>query len=105
MDYGIEFAQWLKERNNKNRIGSIIGKVVKESPNYIINIGDDSFYIDTTNSTLCGSLKTKKGNSTIIIDGVSYNIEVTFDNKLNINDAVLVIANESNQHFFIIDKI
>ncbi|NFF69324.1 DUF2577 domain-containing protein [Clostridium sporogenes] len=105
MNYDVEFAQWLKERNNKNRIGSIIGKVVKESPNYIINIGDNDCYIDTTNSTLCENLKTKKGNSTITIDGITYNIEVKFDNKLNINDAVLVIADESNQHFFIVDKI
>ncbi|WP_275477869.1 DUF2577 family protein [Clostridium botulinum] len=39
------------------------------------------------------------------LNNTSYNAKITYSNMLKNNDKVLVIANESDQHFFIIDKI
>ncbi|APH21602.1 DUF2577 family protein [Clostridium botulinum] len=105
MDYGIEFAQWLKKRNNKDRIGPTIGKVVKGGSDYRISIMDNQLYLDPNNSTLCNALKDRVEERTIELNNTSYNAKITYSNMLKNNDKVLVIANESDQHFFIIDKI
>jgi len=105
MNYDVEFAQWLKERNNKNKIGATTGIVLQGGSNYIIAIQDDKTYLDTSNSTLCNTLKDRVEERTIELNNTSYNAKITYSNILKNNDAVLVIADESNQHFFIIDKI
>jgi len=105
MDYGIEFAQWLKKRNNKDRIGSTIGEVVKGGTDYRISIMDNQLYLDPSNSTLCNSLKDRVEERTIELNNTSYNAKITYSNVLKKYDKVLVIANESDQHFFIVDKI
>ncbi|KOM97277.1 hypothetical protein ACP49_09420 [Clostridium botulinum] len=105
MDYGIEFAQWLKERNNKDRIGPIIGEVVKGGLNYKVSIMDNQLYLDTSNSILCNALKDRTEERIIELNSTSYNAKITYNNVLNIGDKVLVIANETNQNFFILDKL
>ncbi|MBO0575094.1 DUF2577 domain-containing protein [Clostridium botulinum] len=105
MDYNIEFAQWLKERNNKDKIGATIGIVLQGGDNYIISIRDDKVYLDTSNSTLCNSLKDRVEERTIELNNTSYNAKITYSNVLKKYDKVLVIANESDQHFFILDKL
>ncbi|APH14226.1 hypothetical protein NPD5_3435 [Clostridium sporogenes] len=105
MGYGIEFAQWLKERNNKDRIGPIIGEVVKGGLDYRISIMDNQLYLDPNNSTLCNSLTDRTEERIIELNSNTYNAKITYNNVLNIGDKVLVIASETNQNFFILDKL
>ncbi|HDK7215236.1 TPA: DUF2577 family protein [Clostridium botulinum] len=105
MDYRVEFAQWLKERNNRDRIGTTIGIVVKGGTDYKISIMDNQVYLDTNNSSLCNSLKDRVEERTIELNNTSYNARITYSNVLKKGDKVLVIASESDQHFFIVDKI
>ncbi|EPY2283514.1 DUF2577 family protein [Clostridium sporogenes] len=105
MKYDVEFAQWLKERNNKNKIGATKGTVLQGGNNYIIAIQDDKTYLDNSNSILCNTLKDRVEERTIELNNTSYNAKITYSNTLKNNDRVLVIADESNQHFFIVDKI
>ncbi|WP_080443818.1 DUF2577 family protein [Clostridium botulinum] len=39
------------------------------------------------------------------LNNTSYNAKITYSNILKKYDKVLVIENESGQHFFIVDKI
>ncbi|GAA0735872.1 DUF2577 family protein [Clostridium oceanicum] len=105
MSYDIDFAKWLKERNNKENIGVIKGKVVEGGRDYIISILDNQVYLDRTNSTLCNSLKDRVENRNIQLNDNIYNAKITYNNMLNVEDEVLVIANQSNNYFYIIDKI
>ncbi|MBY6799551.1 DUF2577 domain-containing protein [Clostridium botulinum] len=104
MDYGIEFAQWLKNRENKEKIGTTIGKVEKVGPNYRISIMDNQLYLDKSNSKLCNSLKDRVEERTVELNGVTYNAKIIY-NVLNIGDTVLIVPDENNQFFYIIDKI
>ncbi|ENK1244715.1 DUF2577 family protein [Clostridium botulinum] len=105
MDYRVEFAQWLKDRDNKERLGTTTGEVVKGGLDYRISIMDNQLYLEPSNSTLCNSLKDRVEERTIELNNTSYNAKITYSNVLKKYDKVLVIANESGQHFFIVDKI
>jgi len=101
----VEFAQWLKERNNKERLGTTIGEVVKGGIDYRISIMDNQLYLDSNNSTLCNALKDRIEERTIELNNITYNAKITYNNVLNIGDTVLIVPDESNQFFYIIDKI
>ncbi|EKS4345780.1 DUF2577 family protein [Clostridium botulinum] len=105
MDYRVEFAQWLKDRDNKARLGTTIGEVVRGGQDYKISIMDNQVYLDQSNSKLCNSLKDRTEERIIELNSNTYNAKITYNNVLNIGDKVLVIANETNQNFFILDKL
>ncbi|NFC74640.1 DUF2577 domain-containing protein [Clostridium botulinum] len=105
MDYGIEFAQWLKKRNNKDRIGTTIGEVVRGGLDYRISIMDNKLYLDPSNSTLCNSLKDRVEERTIELNNTSYNAKITYSSILKKYDKMLVTENKSDQHYFIVDKV
>ncbi|MBN3369079.1 DUF2577 domain-containing protein [Clostridium botulinum] len=105
MDYRVEFAQWLKDRDNKPRIGTTIGIVKKAGIDYKISIVDNQLYLDKSNSKLCNSLKDRTEERIIELNNVTYNAKIIYNNVLNIGDTVLIVPDESNQFFYIIDKI
>ncbi|NFM25183.1 DUF2577 domain-containing protein [Clostridium sporogenes] len=105
MDYRVEFAQWLKDRDNKERLGTTTGEVVKGGLDYRISIMDNQLYLDPNNSTLCSSLTDRTEERIIELNSTTYNAKIIYNNVLNIGDKVLVIANETNQNFFILDKL
>ncbi|KGO13374.1 hypothetical protein NZ45_12820 [Clostridium botulinum] len=105
MDYGIEFAQWLKDRDNKARLGTTIGEVVRGGQDYKISIMDNQVYLDQSNSKLCNSLKDRTEERIIELNNINYNAKIKYNNVLNIGDTVLIVPDESNQFFYIIDKI
>jgi len=48
-DYQVQLAKEFKKRENKNLIGNILGKVIKESPNLEISILDGQVILDSDN--------------------------------------------------------
>ena len=78
-DVGI--AKMLKERDNRGRIGPCVGKVISVSPLQVTILNE--------NTTL-------QGNIMYIADNLT---------NLKITDEVLVIPSESEQVFFITNKV
>ncbi|EKN36335.1 DUF2577 family protein [Clostridium botulinum] len=105
MDYRVEFAQWLKDRDNKERLGTTTGEVVRGGTDYRISIMDNQLYLDKSNSKLCNSLKDRTEERIIELNNITYNAKITYNNVLNKGDTVLIVPDESNQFFYIIDKI
>ncbi len=65
---------------------------------------DNQLYLDKSNSKLCNSLKDRVEERTVELNGVTYNAKIIY-NVLNIGDTVLIVPDENNQFFYIIDKI
>lgn len=99
-DWDVKIAKLFKERENQSRIGPIIGQVVSVDP-IKVSIFDGSATLTGNNLYLTASLL--KHSKTCVINGEKILIE--FENELSIGDKVLVAPTESEQKFFLIDKL
>lgn len=129
MTWDIEMAKMFKKRNNPNRIGAIIGKVVRTNP-LQISILDGNVILDKRQLYITYGLleksykfnleaKGKVGNITTKLateeTKTLVNINIIEDNKdktkiklyfeLKEDDEVLLIPSENERIFFIIDKV
>lgn len=114
----VGFAQLFKQRNNKEKIGNIIGDVISVNP-LRISILSGNIILDKSHLYISKGLTTKTFTSNITSSDVSglvscggnlSNISISNgDTVLNFglknNDKVLLIPSESGQIFFIIDVI
>lgn len=127
-NWDVYLAKMLKNRDNKEYIGAVVGNVLSTDP-IKIGILDNKIILDSSLIYLCSSLKenfirnatmeidnytvdinaTDSRGDTIEIINVNkkdnYNTKITFKDILKEDDKVLVIAAEDNQNFFIVDKL
>lgn len=99
-DWDVKIAKLFKERENQSRIGPIIGQVVAVDP-VKVSIFEGNATLSGNNLYCNSSLL--KHSKTCVINGEKILIE--FENELNIGDKVLVIPTESEQKFFLINKL
>lgn len=99
-----ELAEMFKQRDNPNSIGITIGEVIKVSP-IEIKYGD-SIILKDSHLVIVDSLKNghtaeyedDNGTSTVTKT-------ITIKNVLTVGDKVIMIAANSNQKYFVIDKV
>lgn len=125
--WDVGLAKMFKERDNKNNIGSCVGKVIGVEP-LKISLMDGGIVLDETihDIYICSSLiekeykleltagddigdiaiTSKPSNSLISINiNDKEKTKLTLYFELKINDEVLLIPAESEQVFFIADKV
>lgn len=82
MSHIDEFVKLLKQRENIKKIGIVIGTIIAVEP-LVIDLGIG-----------------------ISVDGENMTASNTFTEILkHVGDRVILIADETNNHFFIIDKV
>lgn len=89
--WGVEFAQILKKYEVNEKIGAVQGEVVQITPDFIISILDGEVIL---NSKIHDIFVSKRGRS-----------DSNLINSLYVGDIVLVIADESDSVFYILDRI
>nr|DAW13020.1 MAG TPA: Protein of unknown function (DUF2577) [Caudoviricetes sp.] len=115
-----QIAAALKERNNPVRIGAVLGEVVSTSP-WKVAIKDGKFMIDASNGYVCFQLihhittYSYRHSGKITHQGCHAGPKTDYDaqgeGKIVLNelwktgDKVLVIPDENEQHFFIVDIV
>lgn len=77
-----EFVKLLRQRENIKKIGAVVGTIITVEP-LVIDLGI-GINIDSENMTL----------STTFIGAIKHK-----------GDRVILMADETNNHFFIIDKV
>lgn len=113
-------AKELKIRTNQIRIGAVLGEVVSTSP-WKVAIKDGKFIIDNSNGYVCFSLlhhittyayrhsgqMTHNGCQAGSNSGYSAQGEgkIVLNELWKTGDKVLVIPDENEQHFFIVDVV
>ena len=128
MGYATDLAKELKNRNNPRLVGNLMGEVLQIQP-LKIGILNNTVFLDKTNCSVCSSLvKDYKRNADVEIkaysvacsasdsngDSISsisvnaktdYDMTITFKDILKVGDKVLVVADVSDQYYYIVDKI
>jgi len=128
MNYATDLAKELKNRNNVKRIGNLIGKVLSINP-LKIGILNNTVFLDKDNCFICSNLVINyKRNADVEIkaynvgcsatdsygdtissinvnDKTNYDMVVTFKDILKVGDRVLVVAEASDQFYYIVDKV
>lgn len=113
-------AKEFKSRKNPVRIGAVLGQVVSISP-WKVKIKDGKFTIDASNGYVCFSLihhittYAYRHSGVITHKGCPAGASTPYDaqgegkivlNELwKVGDKVLVIPDENEQHFFIVDVV
>ena len=112
MAWQHELAREFKKRNNKSKLGALIGKVISTNPIKIslLNgqvIAQNNIYI--CNSALLNDITLDVNYE---LDNIVEHGTINTGGKLTIkdeylknDDLVLVISSEDNRTFFIIDKV
>lgn len=117
-NWDIELAKKFKERDKKQRIGNIVGKVINTSP-LKISILDGQVVLSGEQLYISISLENsyKREFETSNIEGKMSNVSshlhiieslkgtITFTDTLKVNDEVLLIPTEGEQTWFIVDKV
>ncbi|MBW9170784.1 DUF2577 domain-containing protein [Clostridium estertheticum] len=101
MSYDIDIAMGLNKRNNIQNIGAVLGNVLSINP-LKVSILDNELMIDEDNGYICSNL-IEDIIETVNINGVD--TTVTFKKTLKVGDIVLVIADTTDQKYFVIDKV
>lgn len=118
-NWDIELAKKFKERNNRQRIGNVIGKVISTFPNFKISILDGQVVLDKNQLYISSLLEDnyKREFEVNNIEGAtsntsehSHSIEslkgvIKFTDSLKLNDEVLLIPAENEQVWFIVGKV
>jgi hypothetical protein len=102
--YIKELAEMFNERKNPNIVGVTIGEITSLSP-IRISYGDSIILkphqIVIADSLLNGyTAEYTDDNGTTTVTK-----KITIKNELNIGDKVIIIASNSNQKYFVIDKV
>lgn len=103
MNYDIGFANTFKERNNIEKIGAIVGKVENINPLKVSAFGGAVLLTDSKIS-ICKEATEYKEKTTIIIGDSTYTGE-TLHEGIKQGDKVLLISSESEERFYLIDKV
>ena len=123
-NWEYELAKEFKTRDNPKRLGAILGKVISTSP-VKIAIQDGKFFIGPYNVYVCNQILERSTtfnnysadmSGTINVkcrggSGGSYTGDIKADGSVHLNevwkagDFVMVVPDESGQHFFIVDIV
>lgn len=123
-DWEYRLAKEFKARDNPKRLGAILGKVISTSP-VKIAIQNGKFFIGPDNIYICNQIlerSTTFNNFTANMSGTikvkcsggsggSYTGDIKADGSVHLNevwkagDLVMVVPDESGQHFFIVDIV
>lgn len=119
-----ELAQEFKGRDNPKRLGAILGQVISIDP-FKISIQSGKFFIDKTNGYICNQILERSttfknydasmsGNISVSCPGgpgggytgsIQANGKVHLDEVWKPGDYVMVVPDEAEQHFFIVDIV
>lgn len=108
MAYDIELAKMLKDRNNKEKISSVIGKVVNLEPIKIsifdgqILLGKEQLYF---NNSILENYIREYQTSQINTEDWSIARKIKLTDTLKIGDEVKITAAENEQTFFVDYKV
>lgn len=104
--FNILMAEQFKQRDNKQKIGVCVGVVVSETP-LKINISDANILLTEEDLYICNSLiefprdvQTSSDKQTWSTTSYIKNVD-----KLKIGEEVMLLPTESQQVFFVIDRI
>ena len=114
----VNFAKELKKRDNRPKMGAMLGKVISVEP-VKISIQDGRFFVTKENGYICNQLLERMSsyqlseNGSIYVSckhgGGSYSLNgagnVHLDAVWKVGDYVMVVPDESEQHFFIVDIV
>lgn len=102
--YLEELAEMFGERNNPNIVGVTIGEVISVSP---MKIGyGKSVILESHKLVFADSLKNGYTAEYTDDNGTSTVTKtITIKKELSIGDEVIMIASNSNQKYFVIDKV
>lgn len=132
MGWENKLAGHFIDRDNKEYVGTVIGEIVSLKPfkvsilNGVVVLDSSILYVTKTIKEMIKEyddiwkkkskieIKPYKVNATF--NGSSGSLEVTeekkdyeatikFDNTLKVGDKVLVTSNESNQFYYVVDKL
>ncbi|MEG3040902.1 MAG: DUF2577 domain-containing protein [Clostridium sp.] len=110
MNWSNEIAKEFKERNNINRSGVCVGKVISVNP-LKISILDGSVILSKNLIYVCSNLLSGVKKANIKLDSIATlgvittSGEITFTNILKVNDLVMCVPTENEQKYFIVDKV
>lgn len=96
MTWATDWKMELNKRNNKEKIGAVVGTILNLEP-LKIGILNNKVILDNKNS-YTSIYFSKLLKSFVEVDG-------KLVREVSINDNVLIIASEDNQTFFIVDKL
>lgn len=104
--FDIVLAEQFKQRDNKQNIGVCVGVVVSETP-LKINISDANILLNEEDLYICNSLiefprDVQTSSDKVTWSSTSY---TKYVDKLKSGEEVMLIPSESQQIFFIIDRI
>lgn len=90
-EWGVEFAKILKSYETHEKIGAVQGEVAQITPDFIISILDGEVILNSKIHDIFVS-KRNRGESNLV-------------DSLMVGDLVLVIADESDSIFYILDRV
>lgn len=131
MTWATDWKMELNKRNNKEKIGAVVGTVLSVNP-LKVGILNNKVILDKNNMYICKSLFEKYENkaeveirpytvnasanistphgsgslsSISVEDKKDYDMIIKYKNILDIEDRLLIISSEDNQTYFAIDKL
>lgn len=125
-NWEITLAELFKSRDNPKPLGAILGKIVSLEP-LKISIQDGKFFLDSSNCYICNQLlerlsdfdltaeQSQSGNISVSCEhgGGSYDAsgDISETGRVHLyevwktGDLVMVVPDNSGQHFFIVDIV
>lgn len=116
--WDVDLAKEIKKRDNRHKMGAMLGKVISVEP-VKISIQDGRFFITKENGYICNQLLERLSEYTVTENGSidvsckhgggSYSLNGSGNVHLKAvwkqGDYVMVVPDESEQHFFIVDIV
>lgn len=103
-DWKVGFAKMFKERDNTSKIGNVVGVVTKVTP-LQISILDGNVILDAEDLYCCDSVLFKLVEETITVSGTQLTILKKVQRTFELGDLVLLAGDETENKWFIIDKV
>ncbi|BEP28820.1 DUF2577 family protein [Helicovermis profundi] len=113
MDYDVELARLLKERNNAKHESALIGSVVSDFPEIKIVIYNGEVLLTKKNlyftNTVLSHIREVELTGSIKIKEITENFtstsELTITDTIKKGDQVMLIPTSNLQEFFVIDIV
>lgn len=110
VNWNVEFAKLLKERDNKKSIGAIIGEIIGLDP-IKVSVFGNKVILNKNNLYICDNIISHSKEAYIKLNSIpehgqiATEGEITYNNILKVGDSVMLIAIENGQKFFLVDKV
>lgn len=107
MNYAVEIAKELKNRDNPDIDEAVIGEIISTDPITISLFKGQIICTQGVNCYVCENLKGITGtiNLESVADHGTISTKFAITRELNINDKVLCIPTSGGKKYFIIDKV